>query len=77
MSPQENQPDNKKWKTIMKWSGLGIEFGGVVAIFTYFGFKLDEKFQTSGPWFLLGGFFVGFVGMFYIIIKDTRHLWRD
>ncbi len=77
MSLQENQPDKKKWKAIFKWSGLGIEFGGVVALFTYFGYKLDQKFQTSGPWFLLGGFFVGFIGMFYIIIKDTRNLWRD
>ncbi|MGD0573504.1 MAG: AtpZ/AtpI family protein [Sedimentisphaerales bacterium] len=60
----------------MKWSGLGVEFAGVVFLFCYFGYKLDEKFQTS-PWFLLAGFFLGFIGMLYIIIKDTRNLWRD
>ena len=76
MSPQESQPENKKWKTIMKWSGLGVEFTGVIILFCYFGFKLDEKFQTS-PWFLLSGFFLGFIGMLYIIIKETRNLWRD
>jgi F0F1-type ATP synthase assembly protein I len=32
--------------------------------------------QTS-PWFFLAGFFLGFIGMLYIIIKDTRNLWRD
>ena len=76
MSQQENQSENKKWKTIMKWSGLGVEFAGVIILFCYFGYKLDEKFQTS-PWFLLAGFFLGFIGMLYIIIKDTRNLWRD
>jgi F0F1-type ATP synthase assembly protein I len=76
MSQQENQSENKKWKTIMKWSGLGVEFAGVIILFCFFGYKLDEKFQTS-PWFLLAGFFLGFIGMLYIIIKDTRNLWRD
>ena len=76
MSQQENQSESKKWKTIMKWSGLGIEFAGVIILFCFFGYKLDEKFQTS-PWFLLAGFFLGFIGMLYIIIKDTRNLWRD
>jgi F0F1-type ATP synthase assembly protein I len=76
MFQQENQPENKKWKTIIKWSGLGIEFAGVVFLFCFFGYKLDEHFQTS-PWFFLAGFFLGFIGMLYIIIKDTRNLWRD
>ena len=76
MFPQDNQPENKKWKTIIKWSGLGVEFAGVIILFCYFGYKLDEKLQTS-PWFLLAGFFLGFIGMLYIIIKDTRNLWRD
>ena len=76
MSQQESQSENNKWKTIMKWSGLGVEFAGVIILFCYFGYKLDEKLQTS-PWFFLAGFFLGFIGMLYIIIKDTRNLWRD
>jgi F0F1-type ATP synthase assembly protein I len=72
----EDQPNNKKWQNLLRWSGLGIEFAGVVALFCYFGYKLDEKFHTS-PWLLLAGFFVAFVGMMYLIFKDTRKLWRD
>ncbi len=73
---QENQSENNKWKALMKWSGLGVEFAGVIFLFCFFGYKLDEHFQTS-PWLLLAGFFLGFIGMLYIIIKDTRNLWRD
>jgi len=76
MSPQQPQPDKNKWQSLIKWSGLGIEFAGVILIFTYFGYKLDEKFNTL-PWFLLGGFFIGFIGMFYLIIKDIKKMWRD
>jgi F0F1-type ATP synthase assembly protein I len=76
MSMQENQSENNKWKALMKWSGLGVEFAGVIFLFCFFGYKLDEHFQTS-PWLLLAGFFLGFIGMLYIIIKDTRNLWRD
>ena len=47
MSPQENQPENKKWKAIMKWSGLGVEFAGVIFLFCFFGYKLDEKFTDQ------------------------------
>ena len=78
MFPNTDQQDknNKKWRSVVKWSGLGIEFCGVVALFCYFGFKLEEKFQTS-PWLFLAGFFFGFIGMLYLIFKDLRNLWRD
>ncbi len=73
---KESQSSNKQWQNIWKWSGLGIEFCGVVVIFCFFGYKVDQRFNTS-PWFLLVGFFVGFIGMMYLIIKDTWKIWRD
>jgi F0F1-type ATP synthase assembly protein I len=50
--------------------GVGIEFGGVIAIFTYIGYRLDKFFNT-GPWLLLTGFFVGFIGMIYLLFKES------
>ena len=76
MEIRQNQSDVKKRQNILKWSGLGVEFCGVTALFSYFGYKLDARFDTR-PWFLLGGFFVGFVGMMYLIIKDAWKFWRD
>ena len=52
-----------------RWMGLGIEFGGVIAVFCFMGYLLDKKLNSS-PWFLLIGFFVAFIGMFYMIVKD-------
>ena len=66
-----NRTDSKT--TYARWAGFGIEFGGVVAVFCAIGYWLDQKWNTS-PWFLLTGFFLAFIGMFYNIWKQTRDL---
>jgi len=58
-----------------KWLGFGMEFCGVLAVCSYIGYKLDQRLNSS-PWFLLTGFFVGFVGMVYLVIKETWYLRR-
>jgi F0F1-type ATP synthase assembly protein I len=73
MTDPLSQNDNKQ--NYARWLGFGIEFAGVVGLFCYIGYKLDEVLNTS-PWFLLGGFFVGFIGMFYLLIKEARNI-RD
>jgi len=70
MAEQEKPQEKNNKKIYSGWFGLGIEFCAVVGLFCYIGYKLDEKFNTS-PWLLLTGFFIGFTGMMYIIIKDT------
>jgi F0F1-type ATP synthase assembly protein I len=58
-----------------KWFGIATEFVGVLAVFCYIGYKLDKALDSS-PWFLLTGFAVGFTGMFYTILKQSRKIWR-
>jgi len=67
----ERPPQNNNKQDYARWLGLGIEFAGTVAVFCYIGYKLDEALNKS-PWFLLSGFFVAFIGMLYLIIKQTR-----
>ena len=54
-----------------RWMGYGVEFIGVIGLFMWLGHLADEKFQTSGPWWLLTGFFVAFIGMIYMLLKET------
>ena len=67
----ERPPQDNNKQDYARWLGLGIEFGGVVGLFCYIGYKLDEALNTS-PWLLLVGFFVAFIGMLYLIIKQAR-----
>ncbi len=62
--------DNNLWR----WAGYGIELGGVIGIFCYAGWWADQRFNT-GPWLLLTGFSIAFVGMIYLLIKETSN-WR-
>jgi F0F1-type ATP synthase assembly protein I len=73
MKQTENSKISNRGYT--RWLGFGVEFGGVLAVFCYLGYKLDQKLNTS-PWFLLAGFFLGFVGMLYIVIKETWNQGR-
>ena len=54
-----------------RWMSFGIELAGVVGLFMWLGHLADQKLQTSGPWWLLTGFFVAFVGMIYLLLKET------
>ena len=58
----------------LRWLGLGMEFIGVMGIFTYFGSVADKKFQTD-PWLMITGLITGFIGMMYLLIKETSQ-WR-
>jgi F0F1-type ATP synthase assembly protein I len=55
----------------MRWMGAGIEFCGVIVVFCYMGYKLDQHFNTR-PILLLTGFFISFVGMVYLFYKDSK-----
>lgn len=56
----------------MRWMSAGVEFCGVIGIFCFGGYKLDEHFDTSPAW-LLTGFFVSFAGMVYLFYKESKH----
>ena len=53
--------------------GAGVEFCGVIAIFSFIGYKLDKYFAFEFPVLLLAGFFIGFSGIMYLFYKDSRH----
>jgi F0F1-type ATP synthase assembly protein I len=73
---QTIKPTEKNDKlSYAKWTGFGIEFCGVLGIFCYIGYKLDQRLNSS-PWLLLTGFFVGFAGMLYMVLKETTNLRR-
>jgi F0F1-type ATP synthase assembly protein I len=72
---QTGTQKNDDGRTYARWAGLGFEFVGVLAIFCYMGYKLDASLNTS-PWFLLVFFAVGFIGMFYTILKQSWNMWR-
>ena len=70
MPQKGSSPQDDDKADYMRWAGVGIEFCGVLGIFCYLGYRLDEALNTS-PWLLVVGFFMGFAGMLYILIKQA------
>ena len=66
-----DKPKPKSDRESYRWMGYSVEFIGVIGLFMWFGYLADQKFQTSGPWWMITGFFVAFVGMIYLLLKET------
>jgi F0F1-type ATP synthase assembly protein I len=71
----ETPGDQKNRQLHSKLLGTGFEFGGTIAVFCYIGYRLDEKWHTS-PYCLLGGFFLSFIAMLYLLFKETKDMRR-
>jgi len=56
--------------------GLGSEFAGGIALFTFIGYKLDQHYQTGEIWTLVG-IFLGLVSGFYQVWKIVRISEKD
>ena len=53
------------------WSlaGVGLQFAATVAVFAFFGYYLDRRFNWT-PWGTIGLAAFGFVGGLYLLIKQ-------
>ncbi len=56
----------------LRWAGIGIEFAVVVCLFAFAGYWIDRLIGNEEPEFLITGFFIGFLLMFYYIFKSTK-----
>ena len=67
-----HQRGNSKERSGLQWMGAGLEFCGVIAIFSYIGYRLDKYFGFEIPYLLLTGFFISFIGMLYLFYKESK-----
>ena len=54
----------------MKYSGMGIQMGGIILIGAYAGQKLDAHFQTSKPYFTVALALFSTFAALYLVLKD-------
>lgn len=71
MAKDGHQKDDPQ-RSGLQWMGAGIEFCGVIGIFSYIGYRLDKFFDTGGPFLLITGFFISFTGMVYLFYKESK-----
>jgi len=59
-----------------KWSGLGLEFAGILVLFTLLGHWAGKRWDWQ-PWGELVGIGLGLVGGFYWLIRESIAMSKD
>ncbi len=57
-----------------RFSGLGVQMGLIIGLFTWLGTYLDEKYQTETPWWTLGLSLFGVSTSLYLMIKEVINM---
>ncbi len=69
---------NKKFNSILAFSGLGIQIGASIYFGAYLGKLLDHKYNTAKPYFTLGLVTVIFaISMYALVIRLNRMNKKD
>ena len=72
---QENNKENKALKELMRYSHIGIQLAATVAVATYIGWWLDEKFETKPVLFIVFTFFgitAGMVSFIRTVLNSSK-----
>ena len=69
--------DSNSGSKYARFSTLGIQMGVIIAIFTWLGTYLDEKYQTKTPWWTIGLSLFGVVASLYLMIKEVINMNKD
>lgn len=54
----------------LKFSGMGLQMGIVIALFAFLGHWLDKKYETETPYWTAGLALVGVLIAMYLMIKQ-------
>ena len=54
----------------VRYSGVGLELAGAIAILAFVGYWIDGRFGTS-PWGILSGVAIGLVGGLYNMVRTS------
>ena len=67
--PSRNGSQPTQGKSPWAMAGVGLQFAVTTAVFAFIGYFLDKRYGWS-PWGVIGCSLVGFIGGFYLLIKE-------
>jgi F0F1-type ATP synthase assembly protein I len=68
--------DQNQFPGWVRYSGIGLELAGVVAVFTFIGYWIDGRYGSQ-PWGMIGGLILGFTGGLYNLVKAALRAERE
>jgi len=77
MNRKNNQKNDEKLKPLKKYlqlSGIGIQMGATIFLFSLGGRKLDAYFKPEKDWFTIGSVLMGVFVAIYVVIRQLNKL---
>lgn len=65
---KEKQPLN----AYIKYSSMGFQMVGVIGVFTFIGYKIDQAQNTSTPYYTAGLSLIGVAISLYFVFKALK-----
>jgi ATP synthase protein I len=65
-----------RYPSWVRYSGVGVELAGAVAVFALIGYWLDERYGWT-PWGMLVGLALGFTGGLYNLVRESLQAERE
>jgi len=74
---EEKQPKDEKNNPLSKYmalSGIGIQMGATIFLFSLGGRKLDAYYQTQKEWFTIAGVLIGVFVSIFVLLKQLKKI---
>lgn len=73
----EDPEKNKGMSKFARFSSLGIQMGVIIALFTWLGTYLDDKYKTTTAWWTIGLSLFGVVAALTLVIKEVMKMSKE
>lgn len=73
---EEKEP-KKRISKFARFSSLGIQMGVIIALFTWLGTFLDDKYLTKTPWWTIGLSLFGVIASLTLVIREVIHMSKE
>lgn len=70
MEDKKNNPDRNQPSRFLKYSGMATQMLGTILVFTYAGYKLDERQQHKVPVWTLVLSLLSIAASLYLLIRS-------
>jgi F0F1-type ATP synthase assembly protein I len=67
----------KRLSKFARFSGLALQMGLIIGVFTWLGTYLDSRFSLSVPYWTIGLSLFGVVSALYLVIKEVINLSKE
>jgi len=67
---EDTEKDKNAFDSYLRYSGIGFQLAGSIALGVLIGYELDKWLKTSGPYFTLGFSLIFMVVGFYLAFRD-------